>query len=204
MRALNRISNRPGIWRGKALLRLLLMLVAAAAVAAFLASFGFSRDYAHLRALLLSGAPGGAYHTIATRLATRAKQGHGSLIVAPTAGSVENVTRLTEGGQHCAAAFALVQDGIPVPVDAKLELLGRLPSPSPCCFSGSRIASFSPSPISGENRSGSVPKARGPPISCVSSLTTQTYGGWISGSLTTNWPSKRDWSAKENSILLPS
>ena len=74
MRPSNRISNRPGIW-GKALLRLLLMLAAAAAVAAFAASFGISRDYAHLRASLLSGVPSGAYHTLATRLATRAKKG---------------------------------------------------------------------------------------------------------------------------------
>src|SRR5271169_3140702 len=98
MRAPNRISNRPGIWQGKALLRLLLLLVAAAAVAAFASSFGVSHDYAHLRASLLSGAPGGYYHTLGTRVAARAKQEHGKLVVVPTAGSIENVTRLTEDG----------------------------------------------------------------------------------------------------------
>jgi uncharacterized protein len=127
MRAPNRISNRPGIWQGKALLRLLLLLVAAAAVAAFASSLGLSHDYSHLRASLLSGAPGGYYHTLATRVATLAKQGHGKLVVVPTEGSVENVTRLVEGGRRCAPAFALVQDGIPVPSDAGLEMLGRLP-----------------------------------------------------------------------------
>src|SRR5208282_1746907 len=142
MRALNRIFNRPGIWRGKALLRFLLMLAAAAAVAAFAASFGVSRDYAHLRASLLSGVPGGAYHTLATRLATRAKQGHGSLIVVPTAGSVENVARLTEGGRRGEAAFALVQDGIPVPADADLELLGRLPEPESLLLLGRQDRKF--------------------------------------------------------------
>ena len=141
MRALNRISNRPGIW-GKALLRLLLMLAAAAAVAAFAASFGISRDYAHLRASLLSGVPGGAYHTLATRLATRTKQGYGSLIVVPTAGSVENVARLTEAGRRGEAAFALVQDGIPVPADAGLELLGRLPEPESLLLLGRQDRKF--------------------------------------------------------------
>jgi TRAP-type uncharacterized transport system substrate-binding protein len=142
MRALNRIFNRPGIWRGKALLRFLLMLAAAAAVAAFAASFGVSRDYAHLRAALLSGVPGGAYHALATRLATRAKQGHGSLIIVPTAGSVENVARLTEGERRGEAAFALVQDGIPVPADAGLELLGRLPEPESLLLLGRQDRKF--------------------------------------------------------------
>src|SRR5271163_2418570 len=58
MRASNRDTNSLGIWRGKALLRLLLLLGAAAAVDAFAASFGISRNYAHLHASLLSGAPG--------------------------------------------------------------------------------------------------------------------------------------------------
>ena len=142
MRALNWISNRPGVWRGKAFLRLLLMLAAAAAVAAFAASFGVSRDFAHLRASLLSGVPGGAYHTLATRLATRAKQGHGSLIVVPTAGSIENIARLTEDGRRGEAAFALVQDGIPMPADAGLELLGRLPEPESLLLIGRQDRKF--------------------------------------------------------------
>ena len=138
MRLSDRISNSPGLWRGKALLRFLLLLVAAAGVAAFASSFGVSHDYAHLRGSLLSGVPGGYYHTLATRVATRAKQGHGSLIVVPTAGSIENVNRLTQEGQRCTAAFALVQDGIPVPADAGLELLGRLPEPESLLLLGRR------------------------------------------------------------------
>jgi TRAP-type uncharacterized transport system substrate-binding protein len=129
MRASNQVLDHSRFGPGKALLRLLLLLVAAAAVAAFAAGVGVSRDYAHLRALMLSGAPGGAYYTLATRLAARAKQGHGSLNVVPTAGSVENVARLIEDERHGTAAFALVQDGIPVPPDADLEMLGRLPEP---------------------------------------------------------------------------
>jgi hypothetical protein len=129
MRVSNRISNPPGIWPGKALLRLLLLLVAAAAVAAFASSFGISHDYAHLRASLLAGAPGGYYHTLASRLAGRAGNEHGSLIVVPTAGSIENITPLVEDRARCAAGFGLMQDGIPVSADAGLEMLGRLPEP---------------------------------------------------------------------------
>jgi TRAP-type uncharacterized transport system substrate-binding protein len=105
-------------------------------------SVGVSHDYGHLRALLLSGVPGGYYHTLATRVATRAKQERGNLIVVPTAGSVENVTRLTEGGRQCAVAFALVQDGIPVPADAGLEMMGRLPEPESLLVLGRRDRKF--------------------------------------------------------------
>jgi hypothetical protein len=71
MRASHPISNLLGTWRGKALLRFFLLLVAAAAVAAFASRFGVSHNYAYLHASLLAGAPGGRYHSLATRLATR-------------------------------------------------------------------------------------------------------------------------------------
>ena len=119
----------PGAWRGKGFLRLLLLLVAAALVAAVAANFGIARDYGYLRASILTGTAGGHYHTIAARLAERAKRGHGSLSVIPTAGSIENVRRLTSGQARCSESFALIQDGTPVSADAKLELLGRLPEP---------------------------------------------------------------------------
>lgn len=122
-------SRSPATWRGKAFLRLLLLLVAAALVAAVAANFGIARDYGYLRASVLTGAAGGYYHTLATRLADRAKRGQGKLSVIPTAGSIENVTRLTSGQTRCTEMFALIQDGTPVSADAKLELLGRLPEP---------------------------------------------------------------------------
>ena len=142
MRASNRIFNRFGIWRGKALLRLLLLVVAAAAVAAFASRFGVSHDYSYLRASLLSGAPGGHYYALATRLAARAKAEHGKLIAVPTEGSVENVARLAGDQNHCAAAFGLVQDGIPVPADAGLLLLGRLPEPESLLLLGRQNRKF--------------------------------------------------------------
>jgi TRAP-type uncharacterized transport system substrate-binding protein len=142
MRASIRVPIPPGIWRGKALLRLLLLLVAAAAVAAFASRFGVSHDYTYLHASLLSGVSGGHYHTLATRLAARAQRKHGSLAVVSTQGSVENITRLTQAGRGCAPAFALVQDGIPVPADAGLEMLGRLPEPESLLLLGRRNHTF--------------------------------------------------------------
>src|SRR5215470_1652803 len=122
-------AHHPAGWRGKGLLRLLLLLASAALVAAIAANFGIARDYGYLRASVLTGADGGYYHTLATRLADRAKRGHGTLSVISTAGSIENVSRLTGGEKRCTEMFALIQDGTPVSADAKLELLGRLPEP---------------------------------------------------------------------------
>jgi TRAP-type uncharacterized transport system substrate-binding protein len=122
-------AGHPAGWRGKGFLRLLLLLLSAALVAAFAANFGIARDYGYLRASVLTGAAGGYYHTLATRLADRAKRGHGTLSVIPTAGSIENVGRLTSGQTRCTEMFALIQDGTPVLADARLELLGRLPEP---------------------------------------------------------------------------
>src|SRR5215831_17658063 len=119
----------PAAWRGKAFLRVLLLLVAAVLAAAVAANFGIARDYGYLRASVLTGSAGGHYYTLAMRLAQRAKRGHGSLTVIPTAGSIENVSRLTSAQTHCTEMFALIQDGTPVSADARLELLGRLPEP---------------------------------------------------------------------------
>jgi uncharacterized protein len=120
----------PGVpWRGKGLVRASLLLLAAALVAAVASAFGIARDYGYLHASILAGSPGGQYHALATRLAERAKREHGTLTVVPTAGSIENVSRLANGRGGCTEMFALIQDGTPVPADARLELLGRLPEP---------------------------------------------------------------------------
>src|SRR5262252_4535993 len=121
---------RPPIaWLGKGFVRLLLALIAASVVAAVAAGFGIAHDYGYLHASILTGSPSGQYYALATRLAERAKREHGTLTVVPTAGSIENVERLTAGRGHCAEMFALIQDGTPVSADANLVLLGRLPQP---------------------------------------------------------------------------
>jgi TRAP-type uncharacterized transport system substrate-binding protein len=114
---------------GKGFVRFFLLMVAAAAVAAFAASFGIAHDYSYLRASILTGSQEGQYYALATHLADRAKRAHGTLRVIATAGSIENVNRLAAGRGHCAEMFALIQDGTPVPADARIDLLGRLPQP---------------------------------------------------------------------------
>ena len=116
-------------WYGKGLARAALLLAIAAVVAGVAAAFGIARDYGYLRASILSGAPGGHYHALASRLAARAKRGHGVLTVVPTEGSIENVSRLARGTGRCAEMFGLIQDGTPVKAAASLSLLGRLPNP---------------------------------------------------------------------------
>jgi hypothetical protein len=123
------ISPRTAAWRGKALLRWGLLLAASAAIAGLAASFGIAYDYGYLRATILTGVPGGHYNEVALRLAQRAKREDGRLTVVSTEGSVENINRLISDRTRCREAFALVQDGTPVPADARIELLGRLPEP---------------------------------------------------------------------------
>jgi hypothetical protein len=125
----NPMAPSPTAWLGKGLVRSLLLVAAAAAVAAFAAGFGIAHDYGYLRASILTGSEGGQYYALATRLADRARREHGTLKVIPTAGSIENITRLAAGRGHCSEQFAFIQDGTPVPADARLELLGRLPQP---------------------------------------------------------------------------
>jgi len=116
-------------WYGKGLARAALLLAIAAVVAGIAAAFGIARDYGYLHASILSGSPGGYYYALASRLAARAKRGHGVLTVVPSEGSIENVGRLMRGKGHCDEMFGLIQDGTPVTAAANLGLLGRLPNP---------------------------------------------------------------------------
>ena len=129
MDAANPLAHPPRAWRGKALARMSLLLVVGAVIAALAAAFGIAHDYGYLQASILTGSTGGQYHALATRLADRAAREHGSLTAVATAGSIENVDRLAASGGRCTEMFALIQDGTPVPADARLELLGRLPEP---------------------------------------------------------------------------
>lgn len=79
-------STTHGKWYGKGLARAAILVVAAALVAAVAARFSIAHDYGYLRATILSGSPGGYYYMLATRLADRAKRGHGLLTVASTEG----------------------------------------------------------------------------------------------------------------------
>ncbi|MEJ0076956.1 MAG: TAXI family TRAP transporter solute-binding subunit [Alphaproteobacteria bacterium] len=122
-------EDSSGALSGRGVLRLAFLFCIAAAVAALAGAFGIARDYGYLHASILSGSPGGQYHALATRLSERARREHGTLTVIPTAGSIENVTRLDADRARCNEMFALIQDGTPVSADMKFELLGRLPLP---------------------------------------------------------------------------
>jgi TRAP-type uncharacterized transport system substrate-binding protein len=142
MHSAGSIAGLPVAWLGKGLFRILLLLVAATAIAAIVAAFGIGRDFGYLRASILTGSAGAYYHALATRLADRAKREHGGLTVIPTAGSIENVSRLPSGQGRCAEKFALIQDGTPVSADSRLELLGRLPEPESLLLLGSSDRAF--------------------------------------------------------------
>jgi TRAP-type uncharacterized transport system substrate-binding protein len=129
MRSANPFGGSSVPWRGRGLVRVLLLLLVSAALAGIAAAFGIARDYGYLRASILTGSVDGPYHALGSRLAERAKREHGQLTVISTAGSIENVARLSAEGSDCREMFALVQDGTPITADARLELLGRLPEP---------------------------------------------------------------------------
>ncbi len=143
MQSPNPIDRRPSDWRGKGLARISLLIAMAVAITALASIFGISRDYGYLHASLLTGTAGGKYHELGASLAARASRGHGSLAVVPTAGSIDNVNRLVENRRLCNAAFAFVQDGTPVPADAQLEVLGRLPETETLLLLGRRDRTFS-------------------------------------------------------------
>jgi TRAP-type uncharacterized transport system substrate-binding protein len=129
MRSANPFGGTSMPWRGRGLARVLLLLLLSAAIAGVAAAFGIARDYGYLRASILTGSVDGPYHALGSRLAERAKRERGRLTVIATAGSIENVRRLSAEGSDCREMFALVQDGTPIAADARLELLGRLPEP---------------------------------------------------------------------------
>ena len=144
MSFLDELAFGPGRdWR--AWVRALLLLVALVALAAAILYFTVAGDYAFLRASVYTGAPTGAYHTVGERLAARALKKNGHLKVVVTAGSVENIKRLVGENGRCEPAFAFVQDGVPLPDDAGLQMLGRLPQPESLLLlarRGRAIASF--------------------------------------------------------------
>ena len=145
MSFLDELAFGPGRdWR--AWLRGLLLGAALLALAAVALYFTVSSDYAFLKASFYTGGASGQYHAIGERLAARALKRRGHLDVVATAGSVENIARLAGENGQCVPAFAFVQDGVPLPTDAGLQTLGRLPQPESLLLlarRGRAIATFS-------------------------------------------------------------
>jgi hypothetical protein len=83
----------------------------------------------HVSLGVLSGSPTGNYHATVDKLRAEVARQRGRIRNLPSLGSVQNVQRLIAARTTCDVQFALVQDGISIPDDAGLELLGRLPQP---------------------------------------------------------------------------
>ena len=98
-----------------------------------------SRSYGSLKHTgVASGSSEGNYFPLVEELAKIAATGGGSLRNIESAGSMDNVKRLSNAaGGTCDVAFALAQDGSDWGSTGKLELLGRLPKAESVFFLGS-------------------------------------------------------------------
>ncbi len=95
-----------------------------------------------LDATMLSGPEQGHYHEVVDRLSARAERDGGSLDNLATVGSVDNLARLAAASSSCEAEFAVVQDGIPAPPGAKIELIARLRRSESMFFLGRNAATL--------------------------------------------------------------
>jgi TRAP-type uncharacterized transport system substrate-binding protein len=115
-------------------MRALAALIGIGLLAMLASHVDFTHDLHRMRVRMLSGEPDGNYHAIATRLGQRAAARKGAIDEVPTAGSAENVRRLSAGQGACDVDFALAQDGLDWP--AGLSLVGRLPRSESVLFLG--------------------------------------------------------------------
>ena len=95
-----------------------------------------SPNLAHVRVGVLSGDPQKNYYEIVNALAAEARQQKGHIDNIPSAGSVENISRLVASRTACDVHFALVQEGLDWPAGSALELVGRLPKAESLVFLG--------------------------------------------------------------------
>src|SRR5262245_21082361 len=95
-----------------------------------------SPTLAHVRVAVLSGDPQKYYYEIVNTLAAEARQQQGRIDNIPSAGSVENISRLVANRTSCDVHVALVQEGLDWPVGSQLELIGRLHQAESLVFLG--------------------------------------------------------------------
>jgi TRAP-type uncharacterized transport system substrate-binding protein len=105
---------------------IVLVLVAVTA-GLVLATVNFGAGLGHVDVAMLSGSKGGNYAAVVDQLAARAAKRGGTITNVPSQGSVDNARRLAANADSCDVHFALIQDGIPLPENDSLELIGRLP-----------------------------------------------------------------------------
>jgi uncharacterized protein len=95
-----------------------------------------SPNLAHMRLGVLSASSQDNYYAIVNALSAEARQQRGRIDNIPSAGSVENISRLEASRTSCDVHFALVQEGIDWPVGSRLELVGRLHKAESLVFIG--------------------------------------------------------------------
>jgi hypothetical protein len=93
----------------------------------------------HVHVSVLSGSTTGNYFATVEKIAAEAARRHGRVHNLSSAGSVENVHRLSDGAKSCNVHFALTQNGIGYPDGHKLELIGRLPRPESLVILGRNV-----------------------------------------------------------------
>src|SRR5215468_9874445 len=91
---------------------------------------------AHVRVAVLSGDPQKYYYEIVNTLAAEARQQQGRIDNIPSAGSVENISRLVASQSSCDVQVGLVQEGLDWPAGSQLELIGRLHQAESLVFLG--------------------------------------------------------------------
>jgi TRAP-type uncharacterized transport system substrate-binding protein len=115
-------TREPSTWFKTALLVLLGIVGVATA-----AQFGRGPDLSHVNVRFLSGSAQGNYHAIVAMAADEARRRKGRIENLPSAGSIENLSRLAAATATCDIHFALVQDGLPWPESNPFKLIGRIP-----------------------------------------------------------------------------
>ena len=105
------------------------VLVFAAVVGGFFIAATSPRDpnLSYVNVSILSGSTEGNYYAVVAKAAAEAQRRHGRITNLPSAGSIENITRLAAAKPSCKIQFALVQDGVPWPDPNPFQLIARLP-----------------------------------------------------------------------------
>ncbi len=108
------------------------------AVALVFSKLNLKRDMHRLDAGFASGSADGAYHAIVDDLGALAAKSGGHIRNIETAGSAENIKRLSESATtgSCKVELALAQDGSDFERSDKLRLVGRLPKAESVFFLG--------------------------------------------------------------------
>jgi TRAP-type uncharacterized transport system substrate-binding protein len=104
--------------------RFLLILVAVVGLAVVASRADFRPNLAHVHVRLLSGAPEGNYHAVADQVAAAAAKKGGQIENVVSEGSQQNIDRLVGARRTCDVQAALVQAGLPFPLE--LEVIARL------------------------------------------------------------------------------